>query len=76
MPEKRKLGIGKTILNHVLELTREQGIKSWYLEVRESNIAAKALYKSAGFSSVGIRKGYYVEPIEGAVLMNLEEVDA
>ena len=76
LPEKRKLGIGKAILNHVLELTREQGIKSWYLEVRESNIAAKALYKSAGFSSVGIRKGYYVEPIEDAVLMNLEEVDA
>lgn len=76
LPEKRKLGIGKAILNHVLKLTREQGIKSWYLEVRESNIAAKALYKSAGFSSVGIRKGYYVEPIEDAVLMNLEEIDA
>lgn len=76
LPEKRKLGIGKAILNHVLKLTREQGIKSWYLEVRESNIAAQALYESAGFSGVGIRKGYYVEPIEDAVLMNLEEVDA
>lgn len=76
MPEKRKLGIGKAILNHVLKLTREQGIKNWYLEVRESNIAAKALYKSVGFSSVGIRKKYYATPVEDAVLMNLEEVDA
>lgn len=76
LPEKRKLGIGKAILNHVLKLTRAQGIKSWYLEVRESNIAAQALYKSAGFSSVGIRKGYYATPVEDAVLMNLEEVDA
>ena len=76
LPEKRKLGIGKAILNRVLKLTREQGIKSWYLEVRESNIAAQALYESAGFSGVGIRKKYYIDPVEDAVLMNLEEVDA
>ena len=76
LPEKRKLGIGKAILNHVLKLTREQGIKSWYLEVSESNIAAQALYESAGFSGVGIRKKYYIDPVEDAVLMNLEEVDA
>lgn len=76
MPEKRKIGIGKTILNHVIELTRDMGVKSWYLEVRESNTAAQALYRSAGFSSVGTRKNYYINPVEDAVLMNLEEADA
>ena len=76
MPEKRKIRIGKTILNHVIELTRDMGVKSWYLEVRESNTAAQALYRSAGFSSVGTRKNYYINPVEDAVLMNLEEVDA
>lgn len=76
MPEKRKIGIGKAILNHVIELTRDMGVKSWYLEVRESNTAAQALYRSAGFSSVGTRKNYYINPVEDAVLMNLEEVDA
>ena len=76
IPEKRKIGIGKAILNHVLEFTRDIGVKNWYLEVRESNTAAQALYRSAGFSSVGTRKNYYINPIEDAVLMNLEEVDA
>ena len=76
IPEKRKIGIGKTILNHVIELTRDMGVKSWYLEVRESNTAAQALYRSAGFSSVGTRKNYYINPVEDAVLMNLEEADA
>lgn len=76
IPEKRKLGIGKTILNHVIELTRDMGVKNWYLEVRKSNTAAQALYRSAGFSSVGTRKNYYINPVEDAVLMNLEEADA
>ena len=76
MPEKRKIGIGKTILNHVIEFTRDMGVKSWYLEVRESNTAAQALYRSAGFSSVGTRKNYYINPVEDAVLMSLEEADA
>lgn len=76
IPEKRKIGIGKTILNHVIELTRDMGVKSWYLEVRESNTAAQALYRSAGFSSVGTRKNYYINPVEDAVLMSLEEADA
>ena len=76
IPEKRKIGIGKAILNHVIELTRDMGVKSWYLEVRESNTAAQALYRSAGFSSVGTRKNYYINPVEDAVLMSLEEADA
>ena len=76
IPEKRKNGIGKTILNHVLEFTRDIGVKNWYLDVRESNTAAQALYRSAGFSSVGTRKNYYINPVEDAVLMNLEEADA
>lgn len=76
LPEKRKLGFGKAILNHVLEFTRDIGVKNWYLEVRESNTAAQALYRSAGFSSVGTRMNYYINPVEDAVLMNLEEVDA
>ena len=45
-----------------------------FLEVRTSNQAAQALYKKFGFESLGIRKNYYHEPQEDAVIMRREEV--
>jgi len=41
----------------------------WVLEVRESNSAAKALYESLGFAQVGLRKDFYDDPTENAVIM-------
>ena len=61
-PAMRKRGIGKLLLATVL--TGEV-----FLEVRESNANARALYESAGFRMVGRRRGYYDRPPEDAIVM-------
>ena len=46
-------------------------IENILLEVRESNTAARSLYDSLGFRPVGVRKNYYKNPVENAILMDL-----
>ena len=48
-PDYRKLGIGKALISELLSLCRKDGIISFTLEVRESNVVAQTLYKSFGF---------------------------
>ena len=55
----RNKGIGKELIEKVMGLARELKISSIFLEVRESNEAAKALYQKLGFKQTGKRKGYY-----------------
>jgi ribosomal-protein-alanine N-acetyltransferase len=50
---------------------RAAGILEIILEVRASNRPALAFYRSAGFGQAGLRRAYYVDPIEDAVLMRL-----
>jgi ribosomal-protein-alanine N-acetyltransferase len=57
-PFQRK-GLGKKLLEELLELARTQKFERVILEVRVTNIAANALYKSAGFTKAGLRRGYY-----------------
>ena len=45
------------------------GIKRFFLEVRESNEKALRLYEKAGFTRLGVRKAYYQDPVEDAVIM-------
>ncbi len=68
-PFARRRGIGKRLLTHFLHLLRERGAESVYLEVRESNLPARALYESLGFETVGIRKNYYRRPDENAAIL-------
>ena len=56
--EQRK-GLGRAILAEMLNMARERNMQRVFLEVRSSNVAAIALYRSAGFSQVGLRRGYY-----------------
>jgi len=56
----RKKGYGRLLLQYLLEQTKQQHAKKVFLEVRESNIAARKLYEKAGFVRVGIRKNYYL----------------
>lgn len=67
--EYRRRGIGSLLLQKVLEFARE--LKSTYvtLEVRQSNYAAINLYKRFGFKVIGVRKGYYTNPTEDALIM-------
>lgn len=65
----RRLGIGRALMTRALEDAEKQGIERVFLEVRESNIPAQELYRSCGFESVGMRKNYYYDPTENAVIM-------
>ncbi|MDB4909161.1 MAG: ribosomal-protein-alanine acetyltransferase [Gemmatimonadetes bacterium] len=68
-PEARGRGIGAALLLAALEDARQRGTRAVYLEVRESNAAARSLYERHGFTQVGLRKGYYVRPKEDALIM-------
>jgi len=68
-PEYRQRGYGKYLLAKLLEYGLSKDIKSVWLEVRESNIAARSLYHSCCFKDVGSRPGYYDNPKEDAILM-------
>lgn len=68
-PELRGRGLSKKLMDQMVFYSRQKEVKSIFLEVRESNDRARNLYKSYGFVEAGIRKHYYLNPIENAVLM-------
>ena len=68
-PDARRRGIGGLLLDRVVEEVARRGVRSVYLEVRESNASARALYESRSFRQVGIRRGYYRHPPEDALLL-------
>ena len=69
MPSHRGIGLGQQLMAHAVMYAQTHGINNIYLEVRESNITAQNLYKKFGFTSIGIRKRYYSQPIENAIVM-------
>ena len=68
-PASRRRGIGRALLHAVLEDSRQRGVRELYLEVRESNVAARQLYASHEFEQVGRRKEYYRSPVEDALIL-------
>lgn len=71
-PVYRRRGIGRFLLEAVLDEARQNACGRVTLEVRKSNAAAQRLYQSLGFVAQGIRKGYYSDNGEDAVVMTLE----
>jgi ribosomal-protein-alanine N-acetyltransferase len=67
-PTARRQGLAKRLLDTLFTAAREANGGSVFLEVRESNAAARSLYERTGFEQTGRRKGYYTDPVEGAVL--------
>ena len=65
----RQLGVGRLMLTHVLQMASARNCRNAYLEVRDSNVAARALYESLGFFVEGVRPKYYGRAQEDAVLM-------
>ena len=63
-------GLGKQMMTVLIEEAKKLGMAMLYLEVRESNAPARALYQSLGFEENGIRKNFYEHPVEHAVLMS------
>jgi ribosomal-protein-alanine N-acetyltransferase len=70
-PEARGLGIGGALVDVVVERVKERGARELFLEVRESNHVAQAIYRDRGFTVVGRRRSYYAQPTEDALVMRL-----
>ena len=71
-PDYRRMGIGELLVLELIKNLAEQGSHSLMLEVRASNSGAIALYEKLGFIQVGIRKNYYRNPREDAMIMRKE----
>jgi len=72
--EKRRRGIGAALVDSALRAGMAQTATRAVLEVRASNHAALTLYRRAGFTQVSIRPTYYSNPVEDAVLMEMEPI--
>ena len=70
--DMRRLNVGRSLLRQMLAEGRRAGCRIALLEVRPSNIAARALYESEGFVQIGRRKDYYLAEREDALVMALE----
>jgi ribosomal-protein-alanine N-acetyltransferase len=58
-PDLQGHGLGRHLMNHLIESARGLGMTLMLLEVRPSNATAQALYRSLGFNELGVRKDYY-----------------
>ena len=59
IPEKRRMGYGKTLLKTIEDYAKTHKVERIFLEVRSNNLPAKSLYEACGFTQTGIRSGYY-----------------
>jgi ribosomal-protein-alanine N-acetyltransferase len=74
-PQYRRQGIGRLLLRHGLQVAGRMGARIASLEVRPSNTGALLFYAACGFVRAGVRKGYYQETAEDAVIMEMELVE-
>ena len=70
-PSEGRGGVGRALMNEILAHGSDVGCTDYYLEVRESNEAARRLYSSLGFCEYSRVRRYYREPTEDAILMRL-----
>ncbi len=73
-PECQRQGLGRALIGHCLQTAQSQACGRATLEVRPSNLAAIALYKSFGFEPVALRPKYYSDNDEDALLMWLPNI--
>jgi [ribosomal protein S18]-alanine N-acetyltransferase len=71
-PQGRRRGLGRALVERVLDVLSGRGARQIYLEVRESNAPARRLYAALGFREVGRRKEYYRRPVEDAIVLRLD----
>ena len=72
-PGWKRRGVGTELTRFFMRLARDYGAQKIFLEVRPSNVAARALYTAEGFAEIGVRRDYYPTPggREDAVVMEL-----
>ena len=66
---RRRRGIGEAMLRELMRMAGQRGIENFTLEVRCSNLAAIRLYEKLGFTKEGLRKGFYSNPREDALIL-------
>ncbi len=66
--EQRRRGLGDRLMAELLDRAKQASAESVFLEVRDSNQAARALYRKWGFAEIGIRKEYYSFPTEDGLI--------
>jgi len=74
-PDFRRQGVAQKLLTHTLRYTYDEGAVSSFLEVRESNLAAQEMYRKFGYEKTGLRKRYYKDNDEDAILMTLMKIN-
>lgn len=75
LPSHRRLGIGEAMMQEALVVAKSKGACAMTLEVRASNLAAKNLYEKLGFKPSGVRKNYYEDTQEDAIIMWLRDIN-
>lgn len=68
-PEKRQRGIGYRLLDYAVKTSKGHGLERLFLEVRSRNLPAIKLYTAYGFKQIGLRKNYYKNPTDDALIM-------
>ena len=69
--DKRGRGIAYRLLDYAVKTERGRGLEVLFLEVRERNVPARKLYTAYGFHEIDLRKNYYKDPQDNAVIMML-----
>jgi len=73
-PDFRRQGIAKNLLSHALQHLSMEGAQSSFLEVRASNLVAQEMYRKFGYEESGVRRRYYRDNDEDAILMTLSAI--
>lgn len=68
-PQFRRIGVGKALVDFLVEEMKKENAEYVTLEVRKSNLSAISIYEKSGFQKVGERKKFYEKPVEDAILM-------
>ena len=68
-PDKRQRGVGYRLLDYAYKTSTGRGLESLFLEVRSENVPAIKLYEAYGFKRIGLRRGYYKNPDDDAIIM-------
>lgn len=71
-PDGRGRGVGRRLVQEGMRRVAARGSRECFLEVRESNQGAQALYRSLGYQTVGRRRRYYRDPVEDALVMRVD----
>lgn len=69
-PAYRRSGVAEALLKELERRARLKDVTIFFLEVRQSNEAAKRLYEKLGYSPIGVRKRFYEKPVEDAIVMS------